>query len=245
MNTRGALRRHLYRRLAAAVDGAILGGHRYRPRRSGFFCAGRRGVSGRRFWTAGRVPARQTPGAGHCQEFCGMVELSRRGLPIVLVIAGGLALAACTSVALPSPGSGAPTLGPIAAVKMKAAPVKGDAARFAFTKITGAPGDLLTVLSDSLNREAKTRKLNLVPEDDITATYKVKGYVSAVGGPSGTLLVYVFDVLDVRGVRIHRISGQQLGAAASSDPWGGITENTVKIAAQHAVDDLAAWVNAI
>lgn len=175
-----------------------------------------------------------------------MAELNRGSLPIVLIIASGLALTACTSAALlPTPGTGAPTLGPIAATKMKAAPVKGDAARFAFAKITGAPGDLLTVLSDSLNKEAKARKLNIVPEDDTTATYRVRGYVSAVGGPSGTLLVYVFDVLDNRGVRIHRISGQQLGAGASSDPWGGIKETTVKTAAEHAIDDLAAWVNAI
>jgi hypothetical protein len=174
-----------------------------------------------------------------------MVELSRRTLPIALVIAGGLALTACASAALPTPGTGAPTLGPIAATKMRAAPVKGDAARFAFTKISGAPGDLLTVLSASLKSEAKARNLNLVPEEDATATYRVKGYVSAVGGPSGTLLVYVFDVLDTRGVRIHRISGQQIGGGAASDPWGGITAATVQVAAQHAIDDLAAWVNAI
>jgi hypothetical protein len=173
-----------------------------------------------------------------------MVALSRNRLPFLVVIAGGLALAACTSAALPKPGTGAPGLGPIAAIEMKAAPIKGAAARFAFTKINGAPGDLLTVLSSSLDKEAAARKINLVPENDATATYRVKGYVSAVGGPSGTLLVYVFDVLDSGGVRIHRVSGQERGGAASSDPWGGISEATIRAAARHAIDDLAAWVNA-
>jgi hypothetical protein len=174
-----------------------------------------------------------------------MVKPSRGGLPIALVIVGGLLLCACSTASLPQPGSGAPTLGPMAAAEMKAAPVKGDSARFAFTRINGAPGDLLTTLSESLNKEAKARHLTVVPEDDATATYKIKGYVSAVGGPTGTLLVYVFDVLDNRGVRIHRISGQERGGGAGSDPWGGIRDITVKSAAQHAVDDLAAWVNAI
>ena len=172
-----------------------------------------------------------------------MVESSRRRLPVVLVIAGGLALAACTSV--PGPGPGAPVLGPVAATKMKGAPVKGDSARFAFAKITGGPGDLLTTLNESVKKDAKARKLNVVADDDPNLTYKVKGYVSAVGGPTGTVLVYVFDVLDTHGVRIHRISGQVLGAGTQSDPWAGIKEGTVQTAAQRAIDDLAAWVNAI
>ena len=172
-----------------------------------------------------------------------MVTASRGRLPVVLIIAGGLALAACTS--MPGPGAGAPSLGPIAANKMKSAPVKGDDARFAFAKVTGGPGDLITTLNDSIKTDAKARKLNIVAEDDPNLTYRVKGYVSAVGGPTGTVLVYVFDVLDNRGVRIHRISGQELGAGTSSDPWAGIKAGTIQVAAQHAVDDLAAWVHAI
>ena len=151
-----------------------------------------------------------------------MTAPSGKRLPIVLVVAGALALAGCASATLPKPGTGAPSLGPIAAVEMKAAPIKGAAARFAFGRITGAPGDVLTGLTAALNKEAKARNITLVPEEDATATYKVKGYVSAVGGPSGTLLVYVFDVLDSHGVRIHRVSGQERGGSATSDPWGGI-----------------------
>lgn len=173
-----------------------------------------------------------------------MRELSAKILPVVLAIAGALILGGCTSTALPKPGSGAPALGPIAAVEMKAAPVKGSDAKFAFARITGAPGDLLTTLEQALAKEAKARKITIVKEDDATATYRVKGYVSAVGGPTGTLLVYVFDVIDGRGVRIHRVSGQERGTGAISDPWAGITDPTVTAAARHAIDDLAAWVNA-
>src|SRR5262249_60834786 len=116
----------------------------------------------------------------------------RKSPPIILFLALASALAGCASAELPKPGSGAPALGPIAAVEMKAAPVKGAAAKFAFTRITGAPGDLLTTLSQSLDKEAKARKITVVQEDDATATYKVKGYVSAVGGPPGTLPAHAF-----------------------------------------------------
>ena len=90
------------------------------------------------FWTVRPVPARQTPG-GLCViwEFYGMVTASRSRLPIILVFASALLLAACTS--LPGPGAGAPTLGPIAAANMKAAPVKGDGARFALPRSPVAP----------------------------------------------------------------------------------------------------------
>src|SRR5262249_36172951 len=148
------------------------------------------------------------------------------------------------STALPKPGSGAPALGPIAAVEMKAAPVKGGDAKFAFARITGAPGDLLTTLEQSLAKEAKARKMTIVQEDDATAPYRVKGYVSAVGAPSGALLVYGFAVIDGHGVRIHRVAGQERGKGAISDPWAGIDDKTVTSAARHAIDDLAAWVNA-
>jgi hypothetical protein len=176
-------------------------------------------------------------------ESYGMVTASRGRLPVILVLAGGLALAACSS--LPGPGAGAPMLGPIAASKMKGAPVKGDNARFAFAKVTGGPGDLITTFNDSIKSDAKARKLNVVPEDDPNLTYRVRGYVSAVGGLTGTVLVYVLDVLDSRGVRIHRISGQELGLPTAGDPWAGIKDAIVKDAAQRAIDDLVAWVNAI
>ena len=104
----------------------------------------------------------------------------------------------------------------------------------------GRRGDLLTGLSAALNKEAKARNITLVPEEDATATYKVKGYVSAVGGPSGTLLVYVFDMLDSRGVRIHRVSGQETRRPRHQRSLGRHHPPTVAAAARHAIDDLAA-----
>jgi hypothetical protein len=166
----------------------------------------------------------------------------------LLILAGGLALAACTSVLPPPPGTGEPTIGPIAATNMMPAPVKGDSVRIAFVKSTGGPRDCQFTFDDSAKSEAKARKLNVVPEDDPNVTYRVKPSLSAVGGigmTTGTTFVYVLDVLDARGVRVHRIAGQWPGAGAMGDPWAGIKDPTIVAAAHQAIDGLAAWVHAI
>ncbi len=160
------------------------------------------------------------------------------------VAALAFALAACTSVPMPHMGTGAPTIGPVGATTLKSAPVKGAAARFAFVKVSGPPPDILQSLNASLNSEARARKLNIVGQDDPDATYQVKGYLSAVGDRQGTVLVYVWDVLDRKGVRLHRVSGQETGAGTSSDPWAGIKRDTVNATARQTIDDLVAWVGA-
>ncbi len=155
-----------------------------------------------------------------------------------------LALAACTSVTMPRMGTGAPTIGPMGATTLKSAPQKGAAARFAFVKISGPPPGILMAMNNSLASEAQARRLTLVPADDPSATYQVKGYLSAVGDRQGTALVYVWDVFDRKGVRLHRVSGQETGAGTSSDPWAGIERGTVSAAARQTIDDLVAWAGA-
>jgi hypothetical protein len=173
-----------------------------------------------------------------------MSEGRRHGSIAAVLVAVAVALAACSAVRMPQVGSGAPAVGPASAFAMRSAPIRGADARFAFTSVTGAPTDLLRKLSTALNEEAKARKLNVVAETDASATYRVKGYLSAVGDRSGTVLVYVWDVVDARGLRLHRVSGQENGVQVLGDPWGGIRESTVRTAAKRTIDDLVAWSGA-
>ena len=55
------------------------------------------------------------------------------------------------------------------------------------------------------------------------------------------VLVYVWDVFDRDGRRLHRFSGQETGSGSVVDPWQGIKEATVRDAARSAIDDLKAW----
>jgi hypothetical protein len=150
-----------------------------------------------------------------------------------------LFLAAC--VAIPPPGPGAPTISPKGAFTLRSAPVRGAAARFSLGHISGAPEDVAITTTNTLTSQAKTRNLNFTATDDPTATYHLRGYLSAVGDREGTILVYVWDVFDSKGVRLHRISGQERGSGTSSDPWGGIKDSTIQSAARDTIDDLVAW----
>jgi hypothetical protein len=139
-------------------------------------------------------------------------------------------------------GEGPPRVPVKAAVRMGPAPIKGPDAKFSFTQINGAPATHLTTFSRALNTEAANRNLTIVQEGDPSATYLVKGYLSAIGDSKGTLLVYVWDVTDTTGKRLHRVSGQEPAGGSPSDPWGGIDTEAVNNAASRTIDDLASWV---
>jgi len=148
---------------------------------------------------------------------------------------------ACSSVPVPRLGEGPPRVGPRSAFRLGLAPIKGPDAKFAFVAIAGAPAAQVIAFNKALVTEARARNLTIVPQDDPTATYLVKGYLSAIGDRGGTLLIYVWDVTDQSGKRLHRVTGQEPGAGSANDPWSGIDSGAVQIAAQRTIDDLAAW----
>jgi hypothetical protein len=158
------------------------------------------------------------------------------------VLVATLGLGACTSLAVPKMGEGPPHVPVRSAMRMGPAPIKGSDARFTFTEITGAPSSHVMAFSRAITREASSRKLSVVSPGDPSATYVVKGYLSAIGDNRGTLLVYVWDVTDRNGQRLHRVSGQEPGGGSSTDPWSGITDEAVQNAAARTIDDLVSWV---
>ncbi len=163
---------------------------------------------------------------------------------LTLALAAAIVLAGCTAVSLPSMGPGPPPLLTPKKIKtLGAAPVKGAAVPFAFATVTGIPAEMRFVLEDSLKKYAATRNLAVVPETDVTAIYHVKGYLSAVGDSTGTLLVYTWDVADSRGTPLYRISGQETAAGSGTDPWVGIRGDDIDAAARETIDKLADWVN--
>jgi len=161
----------------------------------------------------------------------------RRGLVCLAAI---LTLAACTPVERPELGPPAMRLKEVRG--LGEAPVKGAEVRFAFITVTGMPAQLRFDLEAALKKYAVTRNLTILIEDDPTATYRIKGYLSAVGDQNGTLLVYTWDVRDTAGRPLHRISGQQTAGGSASDPWAGIGGGQIDDAARETIDKLADWV---
>ena len=167
--------------------------------------------------------------------------IGRRHFLAALVAA--LGAGACSSVPLPKMGEGPPNVGVRSALQLGPAPIKGADARFAFAQIAGAPSTHIIEFSRALNREAEARHLTIVPEGDPSTTYLVKGYLSAIGDRSGTLLVYVWDVIDTSGRRLHRVTGQEPSGGSSVDPWQGVDEDAVRTVAERTIDDLVSWVS--
>ena len=156
-----------------------------------------------------------------------------------VILALAVAVGACMAE---RPPLGPPVIAPTKLKTLGPAPIKGTAARFAFAKVTGLPGELAYALEDSLNSAAATLNMTLVAEDDPTATYWVKGYLSAIGDANGILMVYVFDVFDANGVRLRRISGQEPAGGGGADPWSGVDAQMIDTAARETIDALADWV---
>lgn len=157
---------------------------------------------------------------------------NRRGLAILLVAA--VFLAGCTATRL-GQGPNQPSVRP---------PVTGAAAVFAFAPVEGVPVPILQALSAALNREAVAQHLNVVPNNDPSKVYEVRGFISAIADGQTTRLVYVWDVVDRNGARLHRITGQEAGGTPTqaSDPWTGIGHETVNLAAKKTVAQLLQWV---
>ncbi|MCB1502937.1 MAG: hypothetical protein KDK07_24695 [Bauldia sp.] len=155
----------------------------------------------------------------------------RPGLGILLCV---LAVAAgCTTSRFEPPSGG----GSIAA------PVKGDAARFAFAPIDGVPVVVLQAMSNALNQQATAQRLNVVPISDPSTVYTVRGYLSAIAEGQNAKFVYVWDVVDRQGTRLHRITGQEIGGPfRNNDPWTGIGMTNINNAAAATMGSLAKWV---
>ena len=160
----------------------------------------------------------------------------RRLLAFCAAAALGLAVAGCGSSGL----SGVANLG--GASKTALAPVSKETATIAFEPFTGMPGNIADALSQEIAVQAEANRINLVQRVGAPATYRVKGFLSAVSSDNGANVVYVFDVFDATGKRLHRISGERQAGVSSGDPWSGVGTTTLTQIATDVVFQLDVWL---
>lgn len=167
-----------------------------------------------------------------------MIVKGKKLLPMAFALAAALFVAACGNTG--GSGSSSAPVGGSTAPAPPAVPFAE--AKFAFAPVTGAPATVLTRLSAELGKEAYVQHVSLVPSGDPAATYVVKGYLSAVGDTSGTILVYVWDIFDTAGRRVHRISGQETsGGGSQMDPWSGVDSSSTANVARRTISSIVAW----
>jgi hypothetical protein len=112
----------------------------------------------------------------------------------------------------------------------------------AFLPVTGAPQSTVATLASSMRRAALAQSVPIVVSVNDGAQYQIKGYFSALNDASGTTLVYVWDVLDRNGTRIHRISGQERTRTSGGDPWNSIDDSLIDQVAQSTMSSLRTWM---
>jgi len=137
---------------------------------------------------------------------------------------------------VPAPAAspaGQPAAGPVAAINTSA--------KIQFAPIVGSTVEAVTPLTERLAIRARERGIGLARSDDPGATHVLKGYLSAISEGKETTVIYVWDVLDTAGNRLHRIQGQQK-VTGSGEGWAAVPPETMQSIADMTVDQLATWL---
>lgn len=110
-----------------------------------------------------------------------------------------------------------------------------------FLPIIGAPIEAVTPLSRQLGAEARARGLTIKGATDPASDHILKGYLSAFSDNGKITVVYVWDVLDENGARLHRIQGQETVASSATDAWSAVPANVMQQIATRTIDEYTRW----
>jgi hypothetical protein len=122
------------------------------------------------------------------------------------------------------------------------APAKaGPVGSIRFLPIMGAPVEAIRPLSEQLGAEARSHGLSIKTAADPGSQHILKGYFSAFKDGRKTTIVYVWDVLDQVGNRLHRIQGQTSVDTKSADLWSGVPPETMRDIATKSVGQYLSW----
>ncbi|MFN3546483.1 MAG: hypothetical protein ACK4U0_03250 [Mesorhizobium sp.] len=168
------------------------------------------------------------------------------------LLAACLAISACsTSEALDprallgSRTSAAPAQPQTAATPLLPAatgPVANSTLRMEFAPLVGATIAAATPLSQRLSQMAPQRGIEIVADGAAPGDYVVKGYLSAIADGNDTIVIFVWDVVDAKGTRLHRIQGQErVAARAGADPWQSVPNATMEQIADRTLAEIVSW----
>ena len=153
-----------------------------------------------------------------------------RPFGVLAVAALALGMAGCAS----QPGVQLASLGP---------PPAPSGVTIAFDSIDGPPPEVFRKLVANLNDEAQSRKIAVVSRSS-NATYRVRGYVSALVERDKTSFGWVWDVYNADKSRVQRISGEEPAAAGRRrDAWAAADDRVLRHMASSGMDRIAAFLN--
>ncbi len=115
-------------------------------------------------------------------------------------------------------------------------------ARVQFAPVVGATAKAVAPLSRRLAVRAAERGIKLSGRSDSNTTHVMKGYFSAISEAGQTTVIYVWDVLDPSGNRLHRIQGQSKAGGGNGDAWSSVSDVTMETIADNTIQSLAKWL---
>ncbi|WP_354493232.1 hypothetical protein [Mesorhizobium robiniae] len=193
----------------------------------------------------------------------------RRSHMTTVSLLAALALAACTNAkdvlepsaiapqstqAVPAAGTAAApqpsaTTQPSAPAQSATTPVPAKSAaviartRLQVAPIVGASVEAATPLTAELQTRARQRGITLAGSAGQTPTHVLKGYFSTMSEGKDTTVIYVWDVYDPAGNRLHRINGQQKAPSVNGgDGWAAVAPETMQAIADQTIDQFATWL---
>lgn len=113
-----------------------------------------------------------------------------------------------------------------------------------FAPIVGPSVEAATSLSERLTLQARERGIRVATRGGTGATHMLKGYFTPLIEGKQATVVYVWDVYDPTGNRVHRISGQEKASAGSGDGWAAVPSSAMQAIGNATIDQLAAWLSA-
>jgi hypothetical protein len=113
-----------------------------------------------------------------------------------------------------------------------------------FLPIIGAPVQAVTPLSRELGNSARSNGLVIKGSSDQTAEHVLKGYLSAFADGRKVTVVYVWDVLDNSGARLHRIQGQESLPAKGNDAWSAVPPELMQEIGTATIAEYMKWLQA-
>ncbi len=119
----------------------------------------------------------------------------------------------------------------------------GDSPTIAFESIDGPPPQVFERMVSVLDSESKLRSLAIVSREG-SATYRVRGYLSAQVVRGRTVIAWVWDVYDRDQQRALRLSGEEAaGKAATRDAWAAADDLVLRKIAQAGLSGLSSMIN--
>jgi hypothetical protein len=138
------------------------------------------------------------------------------------------------------PSAAQPATAPVPPGKSAAAIAQ---TRLQVAPIVGASVEAATPLTAELQTRAKQRGITLAGSADQAATHVLKGYFSTMSEGKDTTVIYVWDVYDPAGNRLHRINGQQKAPSVNRrEGWAAVSPATMQAIADQTIDQFAAWL---